>query len=77
MQYTEGGLETDSGCSDEESEGGGHSSDSEFNESSIGGVDSLQLQDQVFSFFSLRGTAGTLMELFILFDTQDWLCLRA
>jgi hypothetical protein len=61
MQYTEGGTETDAGCSDEESEGGGHNSDSEFNESSIGGVDSLQLQDQVFPLFSLRGTSGTLM----------------
>ncbi|KAE8022763.1 hypothetical protein FH972_008538 [Carpinus fangiana] len=45
-KYTEGGTETDAGCSDEESEGGGHSSDSEFNESSLGDVDSLQLQDQ-------------------------------
>ncbi|GLT68095.1 hypothetical protein SLA2020_403550 [Shorea laevis] len=49
----EGDIESDADCGDEESEGGGHSSDSELNESYISGVDSLQLQEQVF-FFSER-----------------------
>lgn len=51
MQCIEGGIERDAGSGDEESEGGGHSSDSELNESYISGVVSLQLQEQVFFFF--------------------------